>query len=32
MTALADAVLVLHVLLVVFIVGGLVAIWVGNRQ
>jgi len=29
MTALADAVLVLHALLVLFIVGGLVAIWVG---
>lgn len=29
MTGLADAVLVLHALLVLFIVGGLVAIWVG---
>jgi hypothetical protein len=29
MTALADAVLVLHALLVLFIVGGLVAVWVG---
>jgi hypothetical protein len=32
MTALADAVLVLHALLVVFIVGGLVAIWVGGAR
>ena len=32
MTALADVVLVLHALLVVFIVGGLVAIWVGGAR
>ncbi|KHK57931.1 membrane protein [Ralstonia sp. A12] len=32
MTALADAVLVLHALLVLFIVGGLVAIWVGAAR
>jgi len=32
MTALADAVLVLHALLVLFIVGGLVAVWVGAAR